>query len=430
MFSRNFSRARFQRFMSQAILKNPRILFLNRSYWPDSEATGQLLTALCEGLADQFEIHVLAGQPNADGGQNWQDVHRRNGVTIHRVAHTTFSKNRLALKFVNFLSFIHAARKRAQDIPAADIVVFETDPFLLPFLAQRLQRKTNCRMVGYLQDIYPDVAVALQKVRNNWAVRRLRTALFGIYRKCDRMIVLSRDMQQLLHDGGITAEQTAIIPNWADTSAIQPVDSENEFRRRYRLDGKFVVMYSGNLGLTQRLEEFVEAAGLLRDEQQIQFVLIGRGARKQELQRQVAALGLDNVLFLDYQPLHELSQSLCAADLHLVPLNRDLARCLMPSKVYGILAAGRPFLTNAPPGTEMYDLARSGRVGLTVPPGSPQEIALAVRKAREDREGLRQMGVNARGLAEERFTRDHAVSAFGRLLHEVVAGRHSGGASA
>ena len=144
-------------------LPKPRILFLNRSYWPDSEATGQQLTALCEGLADEFDVHVLAGQPNAASTRSdWQQTNRRNGVTIHRVRHTTLSKRNMMLKAVNFLSFVQACRRQIGQLPQPDVVVFETDPFLLPFVADRFQTRTNCRMVGYLQDIYPDVAVALK----------------------------------------------------------------------------------------------------------------------------------------------------------------------------------------------------------------------------------------------------------------------------
>ncbi|MEO2014931.1 MAG: hypothetical protein ABGZ53_11225, partial [Fuerstiella sp.] len=163
----------------------PRILFLNRSYWPDTEATGQLLTVLCEGLTEQFDVHVLAGQPNVSfTDSDWDKVDERNGVTIHRVQHTTFSKKSMLGKAVNFLSFVRACRKQIPSLPQPDIVVFETDPFLLPFVADRFRRHSGCRMMGYLQDIYPDVAVALGKVSNNWAIRRLRKSLFDIYRRC------------------------------------------------------------------------------------------------------------------------------------------------------------------------------------------------------------------------------------------------------
>ena len=183
------------------------VLFLNRSYWPDVEATGQLLTALCEGLASDFRVSVLVGQPNAVvdeiDSDDWNKAILRNDVTINRVKHTNFPKRSLLGKGLNFLSFARSARSALRDITSPDVVVFETDPFLLAFEADRLKKRTNCQIVGYLQDIYPDVAVALNKVGNNWAIRRLRKSLFDIYRRCDRMIVLSQDMAALLIDNGV-----------------------------------------------------------------------------------------------------------------------------------------------------------------------------------------------------------------------------------
>ncbi|MBL8816825.1 MAG: glycosyltransferase family 4 protein [Planctomyces sp.] len=406
--------------MKSLIVPMPRILFLNRSYWPDSEATGQLLTALCEGLAKDFDVHVLAGQPNAAADSEWQDVQVRNGVTIHRVSHTTFSKRRMLLKAVNFLSFVRAAGRQAAQLPKPDVVVFETDPFLLPYVARRLSKTTGCRVIGYLQDIYPDVAVALGKVPNSWPIRRLRQSLFRIYQNCDRMVVLSRDMQQLMEEGGVPSDRIRRIPNWADPNVVYPVETNNVFIDRHGLAGKFVVMYSGNLGLTQRLEEFIEAAVILRDDPRIQFVLIGQGARKADLQAQVASEKLSNVRFLDYQPLSELAHSLSAADLHLVPLTQTLAQCLMPSKLYGILAAGRPYLTNAPEGTELHEITVQEQVGLTCRAGDPRLIADSIRAAIANPSQLALYRENARRLAITQYTQAHAVSAFRQLLTEVT----------
>lgn len=406
---------------STAVSK-PRILFLNRSYWPDTEATGQLLTALCEGLSESFDVHVLVGQPNVSSTDtDWRATTTRNGVTIHRVQHSTFSKRSLVLKALNFVSFANASRRQIRHLPKPDVVVFETDPFLLPFVADRFQKHSNCRMVGYLQDIYPDVAVALKKIGNNWAVRLLRRKLFDVYTRCDRMIVLSSDMKQLLLESKVSEDGIRIIPNWADTTKIAPIDpAVNEFRRNFGLQGKFVAMYSGNLGLTQRLEDFVAAAAILQDDPDIQFVFVGQGARRADLEKQVETLGLNNVLFCDYQPLEKLSHSLSAADLHLIPLTAELSRCLMPSKLYGILAAGRPYLTNAPQESELFRITKEESVGLTVEAGSSQAIADVIRSAKQDQTRLQAMGQASRRLAERRFTRTHAVEAFSQLLTEVA----------
>ncbi len=401
------------------------VLFLNRSYWPDVEATGQLLTALCEGLALDFEVGVLAGHPNSIVDtldvKDWSKAHERHGVQIHRVAHASFPKRSLVGKSLNFLSFACASHSALRTIAAPDVVVFETDPFLLAFAANRLQRRTNCRMIGYLQDVYPDVAVALGKVGNSWAIRRLRSALFDIYRRCDRMVVLSKDMADLLTDGGVAAERISIVPNWADTQTIAPVPGVSQFREQHQLQEHFVAMYSGNLGLTQRLEEFVQAAALLKGRPDILFCFVGRGAQEGSLRKQVDGYGLTNVRFFDYQPQDELTHSLTAANLHLVPLTKALSRCLMPSKLYGILAAGRPYLTNAPAGSELHAISKTHHVGLTAEPGSVQAIADRILWAADHPAELETMGRNARQLAESEYTKQHSIMKFRTVLEQVLS---------
>ena len=401
----------------------PKVLFLNRSYWPDVEATGQLLTELCESLHSSFDVSVVAGQPNQVRDANevtpWQQEPVRNGVRIHRVAHAQYSKSRMLLKAFNYVSFVRSTRRFLRSCAAPDVVVFETDPFLLPFEARRLQKRRGCRMVGYLQDIYPDVAVALGKVPDNWMIRRLRKSLFSIYRSCDRMVVLSEDMKRLLISGGVDGDRVDIVPNWADPEVVRPLE-HSRFRVSNGLEEKFVVMYSGNLGLTQRLEEFVLAAELLRDEPRIVFTFVGQGSQRDHLVEMVRQKNLSNVRFFDYQPKSELAQSLNAADLHLVPLTRELSQCLMPSKLYGILAAGRPYLTNAPPDSELARLTGEYQVGMTVEPGSPKAIADGIRSAANNATGIRDMGKNARKLALSEFTREKSAEKFRDVLKTAV----------
>jgi glycosyltransferase involved in cell wall biosynthesis len=212
----------------------------------------------------------------------------------------------------------------------------------------------------------------------------------------------------------------AVIPNWADTEQIAPVSGVNLFRRQHGLEGRFLVMYSGNLGLTQRLSDFVEAAAQLRDDARIHFAFVGRGSLEAELRAQVASLRLENVSFFDYQAREGLSDSLSAADLHLVPLTAALAGCLMPSKLYGILAAGRPCLTNAPVGTELQRLVVEEGIGFSVPCGTVEQLATAIREAASNPERLQGMNLRSRKLAETRFRRELSVERFGKLLDEVL----------
>lgn len=397
---------------------------MNRSYWPDMEATGQLLTQLCEALADEFQVEVIAGQPNsvsADTPADWKQRTVHNGVRIHRLRHLQLPKRNLLLRMANYLSFQWSVRRMLKRIGRPEVLVFETDPFTLAKEAGRLMNRQPIRVVGYLQDIHPDVGVALGKVQESSFVRTLRRDLFDVYHRCERMVVLSEDMRQLLLDDGLAEQRVHVIPNWADVQRIRPLEGPNAFRQKHGLADKFVVMYSGNFGMTQRLDHFVQAAALLADDPRIHFVFVGRGSLEQALKQQVQQLGLQNVTITGYQPLSTLNVSLNAADLHLVPLTAQLTRCLMPSKLYGILAAGRPLLTNAPAESELHRLTVQNQVGLVVQPQQIDQIGQKIRWAVDHPDQLRQMGRKARELALRQFTFEHSLQKFRQMLHSVLS---------
>jgi glycosyltransferase involved in cell wall biosynthesis len=403
--------------------RRARVLFINRSYWPDAEATGQLLTELCEDLAIQFHVTVIAGQPNDNPtGSDFRrrGTELRNGVRIRRVRHTRFAKRLLHGRIINYLSFLLAAFWAAVWTKRPDVVVVETDPPLLCLVGWYLRRVRGSRLIVYLQDIQPDIAVALGKLRNGRLTRLLRRLMAHTYRAADRVVVLSRDMRQRIVGWGVPAERIVSIPNWIDTQLVQPRKSFNEFRGHHELNGEFVVMYSGNLGLCQRLDDVITAADHLRNRSDILFVLIGGGVNEKELKQQALGLALPNVRFLGYQPKDRLGESLSAADLHLVPLDPRVASCLMPSKLYGVLASGTPLVAVAPDDCELADLIREHEVGFVAPPSDPEKMAAAIASLSSQPEFCRRMGARARQLAETEYDRKRVTVRFGTLLREVL----------
>jgi colanic acid biosynthesis glycosyl transferase WcaI len=403
--------------------RRPRLLVLNRSYWPDAEATGQLLTELCEDLATRFDVTVIAGQPNQNPeGADYQRTgwQERHGVRIRRVWNTRFTKSFLPGRAVNLISYLCAACWAALWAPRPDLVVVETDPPLLAFLGRLLQLWHRARLVVYLQDLYPDVAVALGKLREGFLARTLRRLLRAVYRRADRVVVLSRDMQSLLVAWGLDAEQIECLPNWIDTNLVRPCHGRNAFRARHQLDDRFVVMYSGNMGLCQRLEDVIVAAQRLADQRQVEFVLVGDGASRAALEQMARDLRLTQVRFLPYQPKGSLAESLSAADLHLLPVDPRVIACLMPSKLYGILAAGRPVLAVAPAGCELAEIVRHEGVGRVVTPGCPDELAAAIAWAVAHREELEAMGLAARRLAVDRYDRRTLTTQFAKMIDSVL----------
>jgi glycosyltransferase involved in cell wall biosynthesis len=399
--------------------ERPRLLFINRSYWPDVEATGQLLTELCEDLADEFDVHVLCGQPQrvAEGSDfKAFGTSCRNGVTIHRTRHTRFHKSSFVGRLANMLTFQAASCWRAFRVPPPDVVITETDPPFLCLLGWALKRLRRCRLICYLQDIYPDVAVALGQLWPGLFTNTLRRLFFAAYRRSDAVIVLSRDMHKRMLTGGLAADRLHVIPNWVDLTEIHPVKADNPFRQEHALVGKFVVMYSGNMGLSQRLQQVLAAAELLGDRSDIAFMFVGDGADRTNLERFAAEKRLSHVRFVDYQPKSRLAESLSAADVHLVILRPEVKELLMPSKLYGVLASGTPALVLADVDCELAVAVTMHDLGLVVADDSAEALADAVRRYADSRDVVDRRARAARQFAESYCGRDRSIELFRKVL--------------
>ena len=408
----------------------PRVVFLNRSYWPDSEATGQLLTDLCEHLSESFDVHVICGQPNSTQEKEFSKsgVTTRNNVTIHRLGHTQFKKRFPAGRLINLVSFTLAVGRylRSCRLPA-DIVVSETDPFLLPTVATKHAVRVDAKLVCYLQDIYPDVAEAIGKVKAGFLTRKIRERLRKCYLAADRIIVLGSCMKRRLASPpwGVDPASMRVIPNWADCQSIEPLDSaSNAFRQREGLHDKFVVMHSGNMGLTQRLDVLVNATRSVHWPESAVLVLVGDGAARNDLQELANQVPAGRVKLLPYQPRKELAQSLSAADLHVVSMHENITGCLCPSKLYGILAAGRPVLAIGEKTTDLCESVLKYDVGWCCAPGDSEQIASTVAGAVSQPALRADAGKRAREVACSNYDRPVVMEQFKQLLHELAA-KHS-----
>ena len=408
----------------------PRVVFLNRSYWPDIEATGQLLTDLCVGLTDHFDVHVICGQPNqpARGAVFAAAGHEiREGVTIHRLAHKRFQKKFGLGRILNLVSFYRAAdRYLRQWDSRVDAVVSETDPFLLPLAGDRLSRRIGAPHIAYLQDIYPDVAEAVGKSRLPFVARAIRHRLRRVYQRSERVVVLGTCMRDRLTQSpwDVPRAKIEIIPNWADCGSVQPIPHrENAFRQRFELEGSFVVMHSGNMGLTQRLEVLLDAAANPHWPERAKLLLVGNGASRDRLIAKADSLGLPDgrVRFVNYQPREELAQSLSAADIHVVSMHENITGCLCPSKLYGIMAAGRSVLGIADPRTDLSRTIKEHQLGWSVPPGSASAVAKAVCEAEQQVGRMGEMNHRARENALRAYDRDVIVGRFTELLMDCLA---------
>jgi colanic acid biosynthesis glycosyl transferase WcaI len=395
-----------------------RLLVLNEYYWPGVEATAQLLSQLCEDLAEQFEITVITGAlPNAR--KSGTTFH--NGVHVIRVRSTAFERRRLALRGANYFTYAALALAAGVRRRRPDAVVCMTDPPFLGTFAHAVARRFGAPLVVISQDVFPEIAVELGRVRNPVAVRPLGALISFHLKRAERVVAIGRTMRERLEAKGVDPARIEVIPNWVDVQAISPRPKHNDWSKEHGLADVFVVMHSGNVGHAQDLDTLLAAASLLRDVPQLKVVIVGSGARHAELVRLAARLQLQNVVFLPYQPRDVLSESLSAADVHVVGLARGLSGLVVPSRMYGILAAGRPVIVSADPSSEPAQLVAEVGCGVTVLPGRPQKLAAAIRAAYEGRLDLESMGRRARAYAEVDASREVAVERYRALLDEVVA---------
>jgi colanic acid biosynthesis glycosyl transferase WcaI len=321
----------------------------------------------------------------------------------------------MAFRMLNLASYFAMAAAACAVMRPPDLIVAATDPPLLGMLGAWLKRRWNCGLVYNVRDLYPDIA-AVNGLTSGSSLRLLDYANRQAFAAADRIIVVGHDMRERIIAKGVPCERIAVIPDWADCRAIRPLGRN---RLRESFGGKFVVMYSGNLGLSQQLETVLEAASLLREDRRLLFVLIGEGARKAPLIREAAARGLTNVRFMPYQPREHLAESLGAADLHLIPLKAGAAGCVVPSKVYGIMAAARPFIAMMEPAAEVARIALRYDIGEVIPPGDHLALMAGMVELMENPGRLEAMGLQARKVALRHFERRVVTRRFGEELSRI-----------
>ena len=373
-----------------------RVIFLNRFYWPDEPATAQLLTDLAEELGGRGrEVVVVASHPGTPQVEREQS-HR--GVRIIRVRTPRHLLPGLAGKVLAYATFYLGALWRTfWLVRPGDVLVALTDPPLIGLGAWMIAIVRHTRLIHWVQDIYPEVAIELAGQR--W-LRALIPVRNLAWRGADTCVVLGSDMAQVLTDAGISSRQLVRVPNWAPVGLLpqSPAVAEN-LRRTWGLDGKFVVAYSGNLGRVHDLEPVISVAAQLRHRPEIAFVFIGGGAQRTVLEQDVRQRGLTNVHFHPAQPRETLPVVLALGDVHLVTLLPGCERLVFPSKLYGVAAVGRPVIVIGPAGCELAAVVTREKFGQAFTRDQIEAIAAALVSLAQDPSMRQHLGASARDFS-------------------------------
>src|SRR5262245_45395406 len=397
-----------------------RICFVNRYFYPDVAATGQLLADLAFDVAERgHNVKVITSR------QRYEDSTARlpprefvRGLEVIRVWTPRFGRARLLGRALDYVGFYAAAGAALlMNTRRHDVIVAMTDPPLISVVAAFIAQVRGARLINWVQDVFPEVAAALGVRGRALIVPRLRALRNRAARNAETNVALGRTMARRLAEQKASARTVVIIHNWADGQSIRPIPhQQNPLRAAWRLQDKFVVGYSGNMGRAHEFETLLHVASLLGSDAQFLFLFIGDGAKRAWIERETRLRALDNVVFQQYQTRDMLAQSLSVADIHVISLQPALEGLIVPSKFYGVAAAGRPVLYVGDPNGEIGSLIRSADCGFCVGVGEAVAAAESLRALARNPARAEELGRNARRVFDERYDKQFALASWRRVI--------------
>jgi len=391
-----------------------RLVVVSEYYAPDPCTTSEIMTAIAARLARQIPVLVLSGTAGsasgeAEGRPSVVEISKmgteKSALLKRAVAETLFA----LLTFFRLLRILHAG----------DVVLTVTAPFMLPYAVVAAARLRRARSILIMHDFYPDVLVLTGFLKPASLPSRLIHGFNAMmFRALSAVVVIGRETEPLLRRyRGVTEEKIHLIPNWATLDAgVRPTAGDNAFRKS--CGGGFVIGLSGNLGFTHDPEVVFEAARLLRDEPGIHFLLSGWGIGFTRLQQLQTAAGLANVTLQARVPAGELDDFLAAADAWVIPYRANVAGVSVPSRLYNLLAVGRPILVVSDANSDAAQLIKSHDIGWVIPPGNAQALAAAIREAASAQDIAAKRARAAE--AARQFSMEAAMRGYEDLVRELL----------
>lgn len=390
-----------------------KILLVNQFFWPDAAPTSQLLTDLARHLAFQgHEVHAIA----ANGGYSDDEGDNPPPVQIHRPPAFRFGRGKFG-RVASYTSFLFTAALKGLFLKRPDIVITLTTPPLLSLLGTMIKACRGSAHFIWEMDVYPDIAIDLNVLRAGGMVARTTGALADLSRRsADGVIALGECMRERLLRHGIPAQKIFVADNWADGTLIEPARPVSEH------DKPLAVLYSGNLGLAHDVDTVLGAMTCLNKTHKINFIFAGSGARRADLEQQCRNLQLANVTFRQYASRQKLRDSLCDGDIGLVTQMTASLGSVVPSKIYGLMAAGRPVLFIGPKESTPARIIARFNCGWQIDCGDSDSLAKLLAHLAEDRKSLMQAGLRARLAFDEYYDLPHGVSRICSIIG--VSGLH------
>ena len=386
-----------------------RLWVVSEVYYPEETSTGYYLTAIAEGLADTFDVKVLCGQPNYSArGVHAPKRESHNGVEIYRIAGTTLNKNVIILKLVNMITLSLSMFFRGiANFRRGDRILVVTTPPTMPFIIALASLIRGCSYTLLIHDCYPEVLVAVGKLESgSFAVRLIDFFNRWLYKHAEKIIVVGRDMKQLIENKARGLDvPIIIIQNWAEIDDVRPIErSRNSLISELGIEDRLIILHAGNIGYPTDVETIVELLERLADDRRFHFVFIGAGVKRRKLENAVEKFALKNLTLLDPRPREQQIDFLNACDVGLVLMVKGMIGAAMPSKTYNIMAAGKPVLALTDDDSELALVIDENNIGWHLEPGNADQLERALNQIYESRDDLENMGKRSRSAAERDYS--------------------------
>ena len=407
-----------------------RILMINQAFYPDVVATAQHGHDLARYLVQNgHQVSVVSSRVlYGDKGASLPRHEIVDGIEIHRVGRSFFGKAGISTRILDYVYFLFRAMIRALTLPKHDVVIgFTTPPFAMT-IGRMVRFFKGSKFVYWLMDLHPDLPVACGVLNgDSWFIRYLDRLNISTVKKSDATVVLGRCMLDLMKSKGAPVEKMDVIGVWSDQEEVKEVSrEENPYRQEWEVGDRMLVMYSGNFGIGHDVETFLNAAMALRDDDRVRFAFVGAGKRRDQVEEFVHENNLESTCILaPYQPRERLDELLSAADVHLVSLREGIEGIMVPSKLFGILAAGRPALFIGHPNSEIAQVINDEQCGATVREGQVDELVNAILRYVEDPAERMAAGTRGRTGLVEKYSTEHRCHQWLQLL-ERITGSGSG----
>ena len=409
-----------------------KILVLSLYYEPDRcQSNGPIIRALCEDWAAAgHEVTVLSSFPHYSCESVWPEYRGRllqfdrvGPVRVIR-SYIYVSRERSSIgRLLNYLSFNLSALVAGLFSGRQEVIFAISPPLTIGLTAWLLSLLKRAPYCYNLQDIWPEAAVRLGMLRQPWLIRLFELVEKFVYRTSRRIFAISGEFRESLLKKGVPDDKITVLPNFVDTDFLRPLPRSNEFSRRHGLEGRFVVLYAGNLGLSQGLEVILDAAEELAASaagDEVLFLLVGQGSCQDQLRQSAARRGLTNLRFLPLQPEADVPLLYASCDLALIPLRKGITATSVPCKTYAIMACGRPYLASVDPGSSVWELTAELGCGWTIPPEDGTALAATVSRLAAARDQLESRGREGRAAAEKLFSRRAITASYRRHLEELA----------